>query len=151
MLIKDYISENKPSCGIYAITCNKTWRSYVGQSINTVNRAEEHIWKLNKNKHASKYLQEDFHKFGVESLYIEVLEECDHSKLIERETYWIKFGSNLYNETLPVAKTIKPLSQKDIDRFWSFVDIKQKNDCWIWTRINPKKDMRIFVAIVKII
>lgn len=30
-------------------------------------------------------------------------------------------------------KIIPKLSEKDIKRFWSNVDIKSENECWIWT------------------
>lgn len=28
----------------------------------------------------------------------------------------------------------KPITQKDVDRFWKHVDIQGEDDCWLWTR-----------------
>ena len=33
-------------------------------------------------------------------------------------------------------RQIKPTTQKDVDRFWSHVDIREPNECWNW-KLSP--------------
>ena len=32
------------------------------------------------------------------------------------------------------TRRLKPITQKDLDRFWGHVDIRGDDDCWNWTR-----------------
>ena len=32
----------------------------------------------------------------------------------------------------------KPITQKDVDRFWGHVDVQGEDDCWDWTRATTK-------------
>ena len=38
--------------------------------------------------------------------------------------------------TKKYTRKIKPITQKDVDRFWSHVDIQGEDDCWQW-RLTP--------------
>lgn len=75
-------------CGIYKITCNE--HSYIGSSINIYYRLKRHISDLLKNKHANKYMQNAFNKYGKDSFNFEVIEECDRVVLIRTEAHYIK-------------------------------------------------------------
>ena len=45
-----------------------------------------------------------------------------------------------------IKRPIKPISQKDVDRFWSKVDIREPNDCWNWTGKPAKNGHGLFNA-----
>ena len=123
------------TCGIYAIVCTKTWRSYVGQSVNIEKRLLCHFAELKRNSHSNKELQSDYNKFIREDFSTEILEVVnDKPTLIDQEKYWQNFGCNLYSGEVGY-KTIPSLNEKQIDYFWSFVDKTGENDCWEWTGI----------------
>lgn len=118
------------TCGIYAIVCTKTWRSYVGQSVNIERRTKDHFQRLRISAHTNPSLNSDFEKYGEDSFYIEVLEiVTDKSLLINREKYWSAFGYNLYGGESGYL-SIPKLTEKQINYFWSNVDIREENDCW---------------------
>jgi group I intron endonuclease len=75
-------------CGIYRISCNE--HSYIGSSINIYYRLKRHISDLLRNKHANKYMQNAFNKYGKDSFEFEVIEECSKTVLIKNEAYYIK-------------------------------------------------------------
>jgi group I intron endonuclease len=75
-------------CGIYKLTCND--HSYIGSSINIYYRLKRHISDLLKNKHANKYMQNAFNKYGKNSFMFEVIEECSRDMLIKTESYYIE-------------------------------------------------------------
>ena len=75
-------------CGIYKLTCNE--HNYIGSSINIYYRLKRHISDLLKNKHANKYMQNAFNKYGKDSFIFEVIEECSRDVLIKTEAYYIE-------------------------------------------------------------
>lgn len=75
-------------CGIYKITCNE--HSYIGSSINIYYRLKRHISDLLRNKHANKYMQNAFNKYGKDSFNFEVIEECSRVVLIKTEAHYIQ-------------------------------------------------------------
>ncbi len=120
--------------GVYAIICDKTWRSYIGSSVNIHERTREHLLFLKKDRHINIELQKDFNKYGAKSFNIEVLEEVvNHKDLLNREERWKEFGCNLYNK---ITQSDIILTNKQIDKFWSHVDVKSKNECWNW-KLSP--------------
>ena len=89
-------------CGIYRISCNE--HSYIGSSINIYYRLKRHISDLLKNKHANKYMQNAFNKYGKDSFNFEVIEECSKAVLINTEAAYIESMSpNLNFIQNPVA------------------------------------------------
>lgn len=89
-------------CGIYKITCNE--HSYIGSSINIYYRLKRHISDLLKNKHANKYMQNAFNKYGSDSFMFEVIEICSKDVLIKTEAYYIEsFSPDLNFIQNPVA------------------------------------------------
>ena len=75
--------------GIYKITNIDTQMCYVGQAVDLANRFKQHTkrgvgaedWTQNK-------LYPAMYSLGVENFTFEVIEECERSKLNEREDYW---------------------------------------------------------------
>ena len=76
--------------GIYTITCLKTNKVYVGQSINIKRRFFVHRSQLKNNHHRNSYLQKAWNKYGEENFVFEVKETCSKEELDEREIFWIK-------------------------------------------------------------
>ena len=78
--------------GIYKITHIDSQKCYVGQAVNIADRWKQHCkrgvgaedWTRNK-------LYPAMYSLGVENFSFEILEECDRSKLNEKEDYWQEF------------------------------------------------------------
>ena len=91
-------------CGIYIIKNKINNKVYIGQSVDIMCR-----WYAHKNSAKGKSqdsytkIHTAMNKLGIDNFYIEILEECEYSKLDEREIYWIDFFNsykNGYNMTL---------------------------------------------------
>ena len=75
--------------GIYKITNINNQMCYVGQAANIADRWKQHVkrgvgaedWTQNK-------LYPAMYSLGVENFTFEIVEECNRSKLNEREDYW---------------------------------------------------------------
>lgn len=80
-------------CGIYRISQIGTDRVYVGQSVDLVQRRGDHFKTLRKGKHASRYLQNAFKKYGEDAFVFEILEEgfdpIDKTTLTAAEQKWM--------------------------------------------------------------
>ena len=141
------------TCGIYAIVCDETWRNYVGQTVNLETRSQDHFQKLRRNAHENTDFQNDFNLYGESAFHYEILEFLEDEQLAgQREAYWMGFGENLYNKTN--ANTKISLTEEELVRFWKWVDIRLKDECWNWTgakdkdgygRIKFRKNGRIFM------
>ena len=78
--------------GIYKITHIQSGKCYVGQAANIADRWRQHVkrgvgaedWTRNK-------LYPAMYSLGVENFSFEIIEECERSKLNEREKYWTEF------------------------------------------------------------
>ena len=95
--------ENFKAKGIYRIGNTINNKSYIGSTWKSFrSRWQQHLSKLNLNKHHSKELQNAFNKYGTDCFFCEVLEIVESEDLLlERETFYIeKFDSykNGYNE-----------------------------------------------------
>lgn len=82
--------------GIYKITNKINNKVYIGQSLNIFSRFESHVRvALADTNKGNNNLSKAFRKYGLKNFLFEVLEECEKSKLNEREIYWIAH----YNST----------------------------------------------------
>ncbi len=70
---------------IYKITNKVNGMSYIGQTRYTV----EFRWRQHQHKKDGCYFHNALHKYGVENFTVETLEECEVSKLNEREIFYI--------------------------------------------------------------
>lgn len=78
--------------GIYKITCIENNKTYIGKSVDVANRWSEHIKSsLEIGTIAKNQLYTLMKEKGAENFTFELLEEVDKNKLLERESYWIKF------------------------------------------------------------
>ena len=65
---------------------------YVGQAVSISERWRQHIKRgLGAETPTNNKLYPAMQKFGVENFSFEMIEECERSKLNEREDYWQEF------------------------------------------------------------
>lgn len=99
---------NQPA-GVYKITCTKTNRSYIGQSTMLKKRFSKHRLQLRKGIHVNSNLQEDYDKYGPDSMEYTVILEypCDTPSFVLEEQEKIEMLRHmrsdklLYNSMLP--------------------------------------------------
>lgn len=92
--------------GIYKITNMINGKSYIGQSIHIEQRWEEHLYKSS----GCSLIKYALHKYGKENFDFSIIEECQQTKLNEREQYWIQFYDSFnsgYNLTLGGGGAVK--------------------------------------------
>lgn len=78
--------------GIYKITYVGNNKTYIGKSVDIANRWSEHIKSsLEIGTIAKNQLYTLMKEKGAENFTFELLEEVNKDKLLERESYWIKF------------------------------------------------------------
>lgn len=83
----NYSDVAEPLPGIYGIISEQHRHIYIGSATNMLKRKKEHIYKLNKNIHHCKYLQNSWNKYGSTSfrfIMVEHLPTLNHDKSIER-------------------------------------------------------------------
>ena len=79
-------------CGIYKITNLENGMCYVGQAVNIADRWKQHIKRgIGAEAPTRNKLYPAMLSIGVENFSFEIIEECDRSKLNEREDYWQEF------------------------------------------------------------
>ena len=75
---------------IYRIVHIESGKTYVGQTTRTAEgRWGDHV-KGSRRPRNDSYLYRAMRRYGIESMRIEVLEECNIEDLDEREKYWIE-------------------------------------------------------------
>ena len=78
--------------GIYKITNIENQMCYVGQAVNIADRWKQHIKRgIGAEAPTRNKLYPAMLEIGVENFTFEIVEECDKSKLNEREDYWQEF------------------------------------------------------------
>ena len=78
--------------GIYKIT-NPKGKVYIGKSINIEKRLDYYKYiSLRKTQHK---LNNSISKYGFENHILEIIKQCDESKLNEREIYWIEYYNSV--------------------------------------------------------
>ena len=82
---------------VYKIINTLDSRTYIGSSINFNHREKEHLRDLNNGNHHNSHLQRFADKYGVDTLTITILEECEDDIILEREQYHIDNNENLFN------------------------------------------------------
>ena len=83
---------NNKRTGIYKLTNTNTQMCYVGQAVDIAERWKQHIKRaLNAEPRTQNKLYPAMYKEGIENFTFEIIEDCDLSKLNEREDYWQDF------------------------------------------------------------
>jgi group I intron endonuclease len=75
--------------GIYKIINKINGDFYIGSSKNILRRKNEHIKKLNSNKHQNTILQRAWNKYGEDNFIFEIVEECELEILFDTEQKYI--------------------------------------------------------------
>lgn len=85
---------------VYCVLNIYTNRRYVGSTTKFSKRKTHHLYDLRNKIHSSKLLQEDYEKYGEDSLKFFILEDVETfnlDELINREQYWIDKYKPEYN------------------------------------------------------
>lgn len=84
--------------GIYGIVNILNGNTYIGQSVDILNRENGHLHLLKSGKHHNPHLQNAFDCYGSTNFKFVVLELVDNRSLLnEREQYWIDKTPSNYN------------------------------------------------------
>jgi group I intron endonuclease len=84
--------------GVYALTNRVTGYSYVGSTINLLEREAQHFHALYDRKHHNYLLQRAYNKFGVHAFFFVTLEYVDRPYLAIREQIWLdRLMPHIYN------------------------------------------------------
>ena len=103
----------KYHCGIYKIENIVTGDFYIGQTINFKKREYEHFYKLKKNKHQNKYLQNSFNKYEKENFIFKVILYCNKNNLTFYEQLLVDNLSPSFNLCLECVDSIKGIKMED--------------------------------------
>lgn len=88
----DAILPSKECPGIYKITNINTKKSYIGRSTNVYKRLQDHIKSsCGIATIADQKVHHAMRDEGIWNFHFDLLEECEKSKLGEREKYYIEF------------------------------------------------------------
>ena len=83
---------NTSRTGIYKITNIENQMCYVGQAVNLADRFKQHIKRgIGAETPTRNKLYPAMLEYGVENFTFEIIEECERSKLNEREDYWQEY------------------------------------------------------------
>lgn len=116
-------------CGIYKITNTINGKIYIGQSINiqrrwTNERTRAYSGNLNET---NRPMERALKKYGPENFTFEVLEECEPSKLNEREAYWADYYNSYIPNGYNVARCGKDNPKGVPEWVFSVVELLKEN------------------------
>lgn len=83
------------SCGVYQIVCDLG--AYIGVSNDVANRYAHHGFKLRRNVHSCKKLQEAWNILGEEAFRFELIHPCEPTELDKFEQKYLDEVDNLLN------------------------------------------------------
>lgn len=75
--------------GIYEIVCIPTGKRYIGSSINTIKRKQQHLKGLRSGNHCNTYLQRSFNKYGEKNFKFYLIHSCEKEDLIKWEQIYL--------------------------------------------------------------
>lgn len=107
----EFLIHYKKKPGIYRILNTIDEKFYIGSAKDLHIRLHLHKSKLKKGIHHSRYLQNSFNKYGAEAFKFEILEECSHEILLEREQHYI--------DTLDPQYNMRSRAQSNLGHKWN--------------------------------
>lgn len=99
----NYDSSNGTS-GVYKIENIKNNKVYIGESFNIEERWKVHINDLNKGKHHSRKLQEDWNEYGKDCFKFDILESIDVKSICKYTHYELQECILLIEENRYISK-----------------------------------------------
>lgn len=119
--------------GIYRISCTVNGKSYIGSSVNILERWREHISHLRAGAHHSIYLQRCYNKYGEESIKFEVL-----AILEEFNEELLRLVEYVYIEKLhPEFNTLTPM-ETNVSETWKRKISESTKKLYESGYINPR-------------
>jgi group I intron endonuclease len=118
--------------GIYLLQSIHNGKRYVGSAVCFKIRQYGHFYKLRKNKHSNRHLQNHYNKYGESDLAFSILELCPKENLIEREQHYIDTLKPEFNlsptagSTLGVQMSEESKSKKSL-KMKGVANIGEKN------------------------
>lgn len=92
--------------GVYRITNIKTGDCYIGQAVDVSKRWSDHCKAgLGIDTPAANKLYQAMQKYGIDNFTFELIEQCDRTKLNEREKFYIDLYQSKdfgYNQTIGI-------------------------------------------------
>lgn len=92
--------------GVYKITNIKTGECYIGQAVDTAKRWSDHCKAgLGIDTPTANKLYQAMQKYGIYNFTFELVEQCDRTKLNEREKFYIDLYQSKdfgYNQTIGI-------------------------------------------------
>jgi group I intron endonuclease len=79
-----------PICAVYTIYHRITGLRYVGSSGNCERRWRAHRQKMKSGTHENSLMNDLVSRYGCDNFDFRILERCDASLLLERESFWLK-------------------------------------------------------------
>lgn len=123
--------------GIYKITNLITGGCYIGKSKDINRRWIEH---RTPKAGGNDLLHNDMKKYGIDNFVFEVLEECEQSKLLERELYFIKTMQPYYNRVgKTVTKEVREKISNSAKKWWNKLPEATKQKIITNNLTGPKK------------
>lgn len=95
---------------IYKISNNVNSKIYIGSSNNFKRRKTQHLHHLRKETHHSRILQNHVRKYGINTLFFEIIDYCRDGSLIEKEQFYID-TLNPYFNIRKIAESNKGLKR----------------------------------------
>ena len=84
--------------GIYQIQSKvKSYKIYIGSSVEISKRWRDHLNLLRKNKHPNTKIQNHYNKYGESDLQFSVLLGCEKKELINKEQFFIDSYNPWFN------------------------------------------------------
>ena len=81
--------EAKRECGVYKIECVKSGRFYYGGTTHMYNRFNCHMSFLRNNSHPVTALQNDFNRYGEDSIVFTKLHICKPTEVAANEAVYV--------------------------------------------------------------
>lgn len=124
--------------GIYFWRCLVNEKYYIGSAVDIGQRISGEFSNIKNNgRLCNPLLKSDFIQYGEDVFEVGILERCKEEDLLNRESFWLNEIKNKYNNKKISIKI--ELQEKDIKRFWSYVNKLGENDCWEWTGYKPDR------------
>lgn len=76
--------------GVYRIENTVNGKVYIGSAINIETRWRDHQRLLSSDRHGNRHLQSAWKKYLEFAFRFSVLEYCEGTECVERETFWIE-------------------------------------------------------------